>query len=174
MADQSLTIRPSTTVFELLNAYPEMEDKLIDLAPPFKKLRNPALKKSVSKIATLKHIASVAGIPLTDLINMILVETGQVKSTELFEDAEYFIEQPEWFSEDKITARIIEGETNDPDKMTVVAVLREINKIESGKIVELATSFLPAPGIETMKAKDYQVWVKKINSDSYKTYFLNK
>ncbi len=32
-------INPSTTVHELLEAYPELEEKLISIAPPFKKLK---------------------------------------------------------------------------------------------------------------------------------------
>jgi len=71
MTERKLEIAPSTTVHELLGVYPELEEKLIGLAPPFKKLRNPALRKSVAKIATLKHISAVGNIPLTELINKI-------------------------------------------------------------------------------------------------------
>ena len=33
-------ITPQTKVAELLDAYPELEDVLVEMAPPFKKLRN--------------------------------------------------------------------------------------------------------------------------------------
>ena len=59
-----IDINPSTKVNDLLNAYPELEETLIGIAPPFKKLKNPMLRKSVAKVATLKHISAVGGIPL--------------------------------------------------------------------------------------------------------------
>ena len=94
MEREQIDIGPGTTVHELLITFPELEDKLIEMASPFKKLRNPMLRKSIAKIATLKHIASVAGIPLTKMVNMIRVEAGQSKITEDFEDTDYFTDQP--------------------------------------------------------------------------------
>jgi hypothetical protein len=57
-----LEILPSTTVHELLTAYPELEDRLIGIAPPFKKLQNPLLRKSIAKVATIRNIASVGSL----------------------------------------------------------------------------------------------------------------
>jgi len=41
--------------------------------------------------------------------------------------------------------------------MTIVVLLREAKNVGKGEIVELVTSFLPAPGIEVLKAKGYSV-----------------
>ena len=46
-------ITSSTKVAALLEEYPELEDVLMAMAPPFKKLRNPFLRKSVAKVASL-------------------------------------------------------------------------------------------------------------------------
>ena len=59
MSKEHLEITPSTRVAEMLDNYPELEDTLIGIAPPCKKLKNPFLRKSVAKVATLKHIASL-------------------------------------------------------------------------------------------------------------------
>jgi hypothetical protein len=48
-----LPIEPTTKVAALLKHYPELEDVLIETAPPFKKLRNPLLRMSVAKFASL-------------------------------------------------------------------------------------------------------------------------
>ena len=40
MSDKPLQIHPSTKVAQLLEAFPELEDVLIRMAPPFKKLKN--------------------------------------------------------------------------------------------------------------------------------------
>jgi len=167
-------INPSTTVYELLNEYPELEDKLIEMAPPFKKLKNPLLRKSVAKVATLKHISAVGDIPLADLINKIRKEVGQLESTEDYEDEIYFSNQPDWFSEEIIKISLVEGESHDINEMTVVAVLREVKNVKQGEMIELVTTFLPAPGIDIMKSKGYSVWTTKGEVNTIKTYFLKK
>ena len=72
-----LVITPKTKVFDLLEAYPQLEEVLIDFAPPFKKLRNPVLRRTVGKIATLQQAASVGQVPVEDLINRLRKEVGQ-------------------------------------------------------------------------------------------------
>ncbi len=62
-------INPSTKVGDLLDAYPELEDELIRIAPAFKRLKNPFVRRAVAKAATVKHISSVGGVPLNELIN---------------------------------------------------------------------------------------------------------
>ncbi len=95
-------ITPSVTVHALLEAYPELEDVLIGMAPPFKKLKNPILRKTVAKVATIKNISSVGGIPLDVLIGKLRKAVGQPQSTDSYSDQDYFGEAPDWFSPDKI------------------------------------------------------------------------
>ncbi len=58
------------------------------------------------------------------------------------------------------------------DKMTVVVLLQEAKQVKNGEIIELITTFLPAPGIDTMRSKGYSVWTVKEDEDLIKTYFL--
>jgi hypothetical protein len=66
-----MEITPSSKVNDLLKAFPELEETLIGIPPPFKKLKNPFLRRTVAKIATMKHIASVGNIQLNELINKL-------------------------------------------------------------------------------------------------------
>jgi hypothetical protein len=70
-------ILPSTKVGALLDRYPELEDILIGLAPPFKKLKNPFLRRGVARVASLKHAAAVGGMPVNDLVNKLRAVVGQ-------------------------------------------------------------------------------------------------
>ena len=172
MSQNNIEINPSVTVHELLEAYPELEEVLIDIAPPFKKLKNPFLRRSVAKVATLKHIASVGGIPLDELITQIREAVGQPVISESYEDQDYFGEQPDWFSPDKVALSIDEDKVEDKDKMTLVIILKEAKNIKKGEIIELVTSFLPAPGIDILKSKGYSVWTRKESDDLIRSYFL--
>ena len=172
MENDYLEITDSTTVHELLEAYPELEETLISIAAPFKKLKNPLLRKSIAKIATLKHISAVGNVPLNDLVNELRKAVGQSETSESYEDEKYYLDQPDWFSKDKIALSVNEEELEVKDKMTVVVLLQEAKYIKKGEIIELTTTFLPAPGIETMKSKGYSVWTVKEDENLLKTYFL--
>ena len=50
MTRRDIEITPSTKVNELLYAFPKLEETLIGIALPFKKLRNPFLRRSVAKV----------------------------------------------------------------------------------------------------------------------------
>lgn len=172
MSQQPIEIDPSVTVHDLLEAYPDLEEVLIGIAPPFKKLKNPFLRKSVAKVATIKHISSVGGIPLDDLIAQIREAVGQSESSESYQDQDYFGDQPAWFSPDKVVLSIDENSVEDKDKMTLVIVLQEARNVKKGEIIELITSFLPAPGIDILISKGFSVWTTKENEDLIRSYFL--
>ena len=168
----NIEITPSTKVNELLDAYPELEDTLIGIAPPFKKLKNPFLRKSVAKVATMKHISVVGGIPLNELISKLRVAVGQQASADYYEDEDYFSKQPHWFSADRISVSVNEESSKDKNEMTLVKILREAKNVKKGEIIELVTTFLPAPGIDSLKAKGYSTWTRKAEDGLIKSYFL--
>jgi len=172
MSRQHIEINPSLTVHTLLEVYPELEEELIGIAPPFKKLRNPILRKSVAKVATLRHVSSVGGIPLDELIGRLREAVGQPASNKLYDNEEYFGERPYWYSPDKVTLSVDEDKLENKDEMTLIAILRESKHVKAGEIIELVTTFLPAPGIDALRSKGYLAWVKQEENGIIKSYFL--
>lgn len=174
MNKERLEITPNITIHRLLEAYPELEDVLISIAPPFKKLKNPFLRKSVAKIATIRHASSVANLPLNELVAKLRVAVGQELSPESYSDRNYLEEEPDWFSIDKIAATIDESDVGGEDKMTIAYVLEAARDLEKESIIELLTDFVPAPGIDVMKSKGYETWSKREEDGLIRTYFLKK
>ena len=172
MTEDNVEITPSTRVSDLLGAYPELEETLISIAPPFKKLRNPLLRKSVARTATLKHVSSVGDVPLDELINELRKAVGQSATGDSHEDESYFSDRPDWFSADNISVTIDEQKIEEKDRMTLVTILREAKNVGEGEIIELITTFLPAPGIDVMKSKGYSVWAVEAEGGLIKSYFL--
>ena len=130
------------------------------------------MRKTVAKVATVKHISSVGNVPLNELLNKIRESIGQETKIESYEDENYFLNQPDWFSTDKIALSINEDKVLEKDKMTLVIILEKARDVKKGEIIELITSFLPAPGIDVLKSKGYSVWTKKESDDIIKSYFL--
>ena len=171
MSDRDFPILPSTKVATLLDRYPELEKVLIELAPPFKKLKNPFLRKGVAKVASLGQAAAVGGMPVDELVNKLRAAVGQepVALGDSGKTVSYFSSQPEWFDATKIVASIDET-VIDPDKMPIVSVLQRAVTLQPGEMLELVTTFLPAPGIEIMKRKGLLVWSLQQTPKLIRTY----
>jgi len=172
MTKEHIEITPATRVGDLLDNYPELEETFIGIAPPFKKLKNPFLRKSVAKVATIKHISSVGNVPLKELLDKLRQAVGQPLTDDFFEDENYFHETPDWFSREKIVQSFDESKIEDKTRMTLSTILIEAKDVKKGEIIELTTTFLPAPGIDRMKSMGYSVWTEKGEDNLIKTYFL--
>lgn len=168
----SIDINPNTTVYNLLDIYPELEDVLISMAPPFKKLKNPFLRKSIAKIATLKHAATVGGIDLDEMISILRKKVGQPMLDETYDITNYLGAQPNWYHIDKVVRSINESTVKDDKKMTITLLLKQAKDLQHGEIIELITSFIPAPGIDLMNKKGFKCWTKKENKTLFKSYFV--
>lgn len=68
MSDK-VTLTPKSTVGDLMEAYPFLIDSMIELNPHFKNLANPVMLRTMAKRATLEHGASVAGIPIEQMLD---------------------------------------------------------------------------------------------------------
>jgi hypothetical protein len=174
MRETVLPIDPDTKVAKLLDHYPQLEDVLISIAPPFRKLRNPVLRKSVARVASLRQAAAVAGLSVEELVSTLRSEVGQ----EVYEadsepaDLSYFAPQPDWFDPEMVVRSIDEREV-DPETMPLTAVIRGASSLQSGEILVLITSFLPAPGIDIISKKGFRVWATREGDELIRTYISN-
>ncbi len=171
MPASDFPILPSTRVGVLLDHYPQLEDILIALAPPFRKLKNPLLRKGVARVASLQHAAVVGGLPVSTLVNKLRAAVGQspLVPENIADAGSYFSEQPDWFSAGRVIQSIDEREA-DPDKMPIAAILQSAVRLRSTEIIELITTFIPAPGIEILRQKGFLVWSVREESGLIRTY----
>ena len=136
------------------------------------KIKKSLFEKTVAKVATIKHIASVGNVPLSELINKLRQAVGQSVTDESYEDENYFQDKPDWFSPEKIVIAFDEAKIEDKTRITLATILIEAKDVKKGEIIELTTSFLPAPGIDRMKSMGYSVWTVEKEENLIKTYFL--
>ena len=170
--NQKLLITPKTRVGELLDTYPELEPVLMELSPAFKKLRNPVLRKTVAKVATLQQAASLGNIPVTEVINTLRSELGQ----QLFEgevsgdDINY--EKPGWFDPGKVTVSFNASPLIDSGQNPMQEVLGQLELTNAGEIFLLTTPFVPAPIIELISKRGYVHYCIASNEGPCSTYFI--
>jgi len=169
----NMPITASTKVAALLDHYPELEEVLIGIAPPFKKLRNPILRKSVAKVASIRQASAVARISVDDVVNKLRKAVGQpaLGADESVQDATYLSSQPEWFDANKVVESLDERDV-DPDLMPLNSLIERARQLQEAEIVELVTTYIPAPGIDIMKRKGFLFWaVEEPDTGLFKTYF---
>jgi DUF438 domain-containing protein len=69
-----MEINAKTKINNLLKQYPFLEDFLITLSPKFKGLKNPIMRKTMGKVATLELATSISGLDLDTLIASLTAE----------------------------------------------------------------------------------------------------
>jgi len=67
-------ITAKTKIDELLKQYPFLEDFLITLSPKFKGLKNPIMRKTMGKVATLEMASKISGLEIDTLITLLTAE----------------------------------------------------------------------------------------------------
>jgi Domain of unknown function (DUF1858) len=164
-----LQITPEIKISELLDNFPELESKLFEIAPPFKKLKNPALKKSLAKVTTLRQVSKIAEISLSELINGLRTAAGQNEIT-IEKDKSKKDLKPEWVKEENIKftydARIDLENGNHP----AAKVSSEILALNKDELYLLVTPFLPGPLVEIIKEKGFEVYSTNKSSDEIHTF----
>ena len=168
--ENKLIITPKTKVLQLIEAYPELEEVLIGTVPAFEKLKNPVLRRTVARIATLQQAAAIGNIPVGDLINILRKKVGQELISDTVTD-EYKTLKPSWFDEDIIRREFDAREMLAAGEQPVNQVMSDLAGMENRTIYKLTAPFLPAPLIDKASSLKIDHWVKKEKEDLYSVFF---
>ena len=69
-----MEIHAKTKIDEMLKQYPFLDDFLITLSPKFKGLKNPIMRKTMGKVATLEMASTISGLKIDTLIEALTAE----------------------------------------------------------------------------------------------------
>ena len=159
MGDQKLLISPKTRVGELLDAYPALEQVLLEISPVFAKLKNPVLRRTVAKIATLQQAAVIGNMPVEDLVNRLRSAAGQDQIQGGVAEEDYLsANPPTWYHSGAVLHQFDASVMINRGDNPMNEVLSHASRLAGGQIFELVTPFVPAPIIGILKDKGFQVW----------------
>ncbi len=169
---EKLIITPKTKIFDLLEAYPQLEELLIRLAPPFKKLKNPVLRKTITRITNLNQAATIGGLKVEELVNKLRNEVGQsMVDSQKEGQSSYIMEKPEWFDKDSVVNTIDIREMLHAGEQPVHEVLSAAKRLKSGEILKITAPFIPAPLIDKAVGLGYQHWLNKQSGEEFWVFF---
>jgi hypothetical protein len=165
-----LIIAPKTKIAELIEAYPQLEQVLVDYVPAFEKLKNPLLRKTVARITTLQQAAVIAGVKVEDLINHLRNQVGQDRFSGAAAAA-YTTEQPEWFSKARVVDELDAKGMLAAGEQPVNQVIADLSALGQGDIYKLIAPFMPAPLVDKASSLGVSHWVTQNDDQEFVIYF---
>ena len=167
-----LIITPRTKIFDMLEAYPELEIVLIESAPEFSKLKNPVLRNTIARITNISQASAISGLNVEILVNRLREKVGQ-QDLNLPDDSgsKYVLFRPEWFANERIVKTLDINEMLNRDEQPVHEVLSSLKNLEKGEIIEVKAPFLPAPLLDKSLSLGYRHWIDKKSKKEFIVYF---
>jgi len=169
--NDKLIITPKTKILQMIEAYPQLEDILIEYAPAFKKLKNPVLRKTVGRIATIQQAAAIGNVKVEDLINRLRQEIGQDLFTSCME-YNYITKRPDWYIPEKVKTVFDIREMLERGERPVDQAITDLQKLKKDEIYKLIAPFLPAPLIDKASSLNIDHWVDKTGDEEFIIYFI--
>ncbi len=163
-----MEITLDTKIYDLLKEYPFMEDELIRINPKFKKLKNPILRRTLTKIASIKQAAVVGGMEPIELLNAIRKAVGQEPLQEVSQEERAQEEAPLWITQEP-AAVFSANELLDQGKNPLAEISKELKSLPEGSMILLRSDFKPEPLIDALKEQGYEVYSAK-SGEEYRTF----
>ena len=159
-----MLVNPESRVGPLLDEHPKLEDVLIGLSPEFRRLRNPILRRTVARVATLAQVARVGGLAVPDLVNALRRALGLPAGECAPDAAPGASEWPAWA--EHATA----GSWLDADAVLAVGgtpvgeIAAAAAAAGRGEILGLRAGFYPAPLVDTLRGKGHEVAARQVGA----------
>lgn len=158
-----MEITRRSKLLDVLKAYPSLEEQIIEIAPPFKNLRNPILRRTVGQLATIEQVAQIGNIEVVDLVNTLRRAVGQSDLTEAIraiqrpDPAEG---DPDWIA--GAAAHTVDGNSLLADGEVPLERVNELlARVPSNGHILLVTDFEPGPIIDAMRKQGRRVHHKQ-------------
>ncbi len=165
-------ITPDLKIGALLDAYPDLENVLIGIAPAFKKLRNPVLRRTVARLTTLRQAAQVGGVSLGETIRTLRSAAGIAQE---WNDEEPVVSdkppRPEWLDDGTLIETFDAREMIEGGGHPLPVAMAAVHKLEPGQIYAIVTPFTPAPMIDMVRKEGYETWTVQEGAEKFITYF---
>ena len=159
-----MDITAKSKLFDVLEAYPFLEAQIINIAPPFQNLKNPILRRTVGKLATLETVAQIGGMDVTKLVNTLRLAVGQDQLGPV--DEHFTVElppvtenDPPWIGGEP--QYIVNGmQLLQRGEVPLGKVNELLGQLDPDRFILLVTNFEPTPILEAMQKQNRSVFHK--------------
>jgi hypothetical protein len=165
-------ITPDSRLADVLARWPGLEDVLVALSPHFKALRNPVLRATVAKVATLRQVSTVSGVPLGTLIARLRGSAGLAPAgAEDGSNAAPLAERPSRAVGAAVASSFDARSAIAAGDHPMPAVMAALATLPAGRVYELVTPFVPAPLIDLARGKGFASFSVTESEGLVRTFF---
>lgn len=168
-----MAITPDTKIGDFLEAHPDLQEALIARVPEFAKLRNPVLRRTVARLASVDQAARMAGIPTAELMRFLRELTGEaVETTEGGADTPSEEPRPAWAQPDALRATLDAEALLAGGEHPLASVRRTLSQLAPGETLILESAFRPEPLLDQMKQEGHPCWCEQSGEGRFKSWIL--
>jgi hypothetical protein len=165
------SITPDSKLGDLLERWPALEEALVALSPHFQALKNPVLRRTVAKIATLRQVSKVSGVPLGRLVDHLRAAAGLSPLAVTEEGAGAADSRPDWATASAATRSHDARQAIAGGQHPMPAVMQDLAQLQAEEVYELITPFVPAPLIDLAGGKGFAAHAVVEGPEIVRTYF---
>ncbi len=173
-------IHPGMRVAELLERWPELEPVLVAQAPAFQKLRNPVLRRTVARVATLEQAARIGGLSPRALVIALRAAAGQP-----VDDLDSRTEQrlspdppgeheapapPPWLDRSRVVRTIDADALLVAGRVPLHVAFAAARALGPGDVLELVASFRPVPLLENFEKQGLECHLRAGPDGRFRLY----
>lgn len=170
MSTERPLITPKSRILEIIECFPQLEQVLIAYVPAFEKLKNPLLRATVARVATLQQAASIGNVRVEDLVNHLRSKVGQ-DAIDVATDPRYTTVRPSWFTDDSVAHEFDIRPMLAAGEQPVNQVMADLNELKPGRAYKLIAPFLPAPLIDKATSLGLSHWIDAQPDGTYWVFF---
>jgi uncharacterized protein (DUF2249 family) len=172
-----MKITPQTKIIDIIRLHPEVIEVLASYNSRFELLKNPIMRKTFARVATVKHASKVAGVNLTELVKLLNNAIGERISDEDIVDREgnndeistpiKDIVQQGGVKTVHLDVRDIMKKGEEPFNI----IMQTVAKMNQGEALVLETIFEPVPLYDVLKKRGFIHQTETLGEDHYKIWF---
>ena len=168
-----MILTPDTKIGDFLEAHPDLQEALIARVPEFAKLRNPILRRTVAKLATVDQAARIAGIPTADLVRFLRELTGEAAEVpETGGSAPAEEPRPDWARPGTVRTTLDADALLATGEHPLARVRRALLTLAPGEAMQLLSPFRPEPLLAQIRQEGFPCWCETEVPGRFRTWIL--
>lgn len=169
-----MAITPETKIGAFLDAHPDRQEALIARIPEFARLRNPVLRRTVAKLATVDQAARMAGLPTAELVRFLRELAGESPETPVGEGPAPREDEarPDWARPDRVRATLDADALLAGGEHPLAAIRRALPPLAPGEVLQLLSPFRPEPLLAQFRQEGISCWCEAEHAGRFRTWIL--
>ncbi|WP_243288113.1 DUF1858 domain-containing protein [Geothrix terrae] len=167
-----MAITPETKIGDFLAAHPDQQEALIARVPEFARLRNPVLRRTVAKLATVEHAARMAGLPTAELVRFLRELAGEAAGSVAEGTAPVEDLRPDWARSSTVRSTLDADALMAAGEHPLARVRRALLTLASGEAMQLLSPFRPEPLLDQFRQEGTPCWCEAEGTGRFRTWIL--